>query len=113
MHVVIVVPQEFAAGVAARLPPHRGRLQSSEHCDGVQTISAQVPQAEVAALVSEVLAYTNNRARTSMVLAEYWPALEHPPGDPMAGVAEPRPKLPVSRSGAMAVPEPDPDDDSG
>ena len=113
MHVVIVVPQEFAAGVAARVPPHRGRLQSSEYRDGVQTISARVPQGEVAAFVSEVLAYTNHKARTSMTLSEYWPTFERPPGDQTAGVREPRPKRPISRSGAIAVPEPDPDDDSG
>ena len=113
MHVVVVVPQAFAAGVAASVASHRGRLESSEYRDGVQTISAHVPQAEVAAFVSEVLAYTNNQARTSMALSEYWPTFERPPGEPTSGVLEPRPKLPVSRSGAIAVPEPDPDDDSG
>ena len=113
MHVVIVVPQEFAARVAARVPAHRGRLQSSEYRDGVQTIRAHVPEREVAAFVSEVLADTNNLARTSMALSEYWARLERPPGDATVGVLEPRPKLPVSRSGAIAVPEPEPDDDSG
>ena len=85
----------------------------SQHRDGVQTIRAHVPQAEVAAFVSAVLADTNNQARLSMALSEYWPILERPPGDPAAGVREPRPNVPVSRSGAIAVPEPDPDDDSG
>ena len=113
MHVVIVVPQEFAARVAARLPLHRGRLQSSEYRDGLQTIRTHVPQAEVAAFVSEVLADTNNQARTSMALSEYWPILERPPGDPMGGVREPHPNVPVPRSGAIAVPEPEPDDDVG
>ena len=111
MHVVLTVPQEYAARVAARVPRHRGRLQSSEHRDGVQTIHAHVPQAEVGPFVSAVLADTNNQARTSMTLAEYWPTLERPPGDPAAGVREPRPNVPVLRSGAIAVPEPDPDDD--
>jgi translation elongation factor EF-G len=113
MDVVIVVPQEFAARVQARVPHHRGRVHSSEHRDGVQTIRARVPQAEVAAFVSAVLADTNGRARTSMALHEYWPVMEGPPGDPTAGVRQPRPNAPVSRSGAIAVPEPEPDDHSG
>jgi translation elongation factor EF-G len=112
MHVVIVVAQEFAACLHALVPRHRGRLDSSEHRDGVQTIRARVPQAEVAAFVSAVLADTNGRGRTSMVLDEYWPVLERPPGEPTAGVREPRPNVPVLRSGAIAVPEPEPDDDS-
>src|SRR5215203_7269581 len=90
MHVVIVVPQEFAARVEARVSRHRGRLHSSEHRDVVRTIRARVPEADVAAFVSAVLADTNGRARTSMVLYGSWPVLERPPGDPMAGVREPR-----------------------
>lgn len=115
MHVVIIVPQEYAARVAVRIPRHRGRFQSSEHRDGVQTIRAHVPQAEAGAFVSAVLAETNNQARTSMALAEYWPASERPPGDPAVGVREPRPNVPIVRGGAIAVPEPppDPDDESG
>jgi len=106
MHVVIIVPQAFAARVEARIPHHRGRVQASEHRDGVQTIRARVPQADVAAFVSALMADTNRTARTSMVLYEYWPVLQ-PPGDPTAGVREPRPKVPTGRSGAIAVPEPD------
>jgi translation elongation factor EF-G len=111
MHVVIVVAQEFAARVESLVPRHRGRLHSSEHRDGVQTISARVPEAEVAAFVSALMADTDCRARTSMAPYEYWPVLQRPPGDPTAGVREPRPNVPVLRSGAIAVPEPD--DDSG
>src|SRR5688500_5502181 len=111
MHVVIVLPQECAARLHARVPMHRGRLHASEYRDGEQTISARVPQAELAAFVSAVLADTNGLARMSMKLHEYWPEL-HPPsgGDPTAGVREPRPNVPVLRSGAIAVPEPKADD---
>ena len=113
MHVVIVVAQEFAARLHARVPLHRGRLHSSEHRDGVQTISARVPQAEVAAFVAAVLTDTNGLARMSMALYEHWPVAERPPGgDQAAGVREPRPKAPVLRSGAIAVPEPDNKHDS-
>jgi translation elongation factor EF-G len=111
MHVVIVVPQTYAAGVEARLPRYRGRVISSEHRDGVQTIRARVPQVDVAAFVSELILYTEGRARTSMVVYEYWPTLQDPPGEPTAGVREPRPRRPVLRSGAIAVPEPDADSD--
>jgi translation elongation factor EF-G len=109
MHVVIVVPHAFAARVEARLPYHRGRVQSSEHRDGVQTIRARVPEANVSALVTALMANTNGTARTSMVLDEYWPVLQPPArgaGDPTAGVREPRPRAPTGRSGAVAVPEP-------
>lgn len=112
MHVVIVVPQEFAARVAARVTAHRGHLLSSEHRDGEQTIRADVPHDEVPAFVSEVLADTNNKARTSMALTEYWPTSERPPGNPPAGVREPRPKVPSLRSGGMSVAEPLPDEES-
>ena len=112
MHVVIVVAQESAARVQNRVHRHRGRVDSSEHRDGEQTISARVPEAEVAAFVSALMADTDCRARTSMVLYEYWPALERPPGDLTTGVREPRPNVPVLRSGTIAVPEPEHDDDS-
>jgi translation elongation factor EF-G len=111
MHVVITVPQEYAARVEARLTPHRGQLHGSEHRDGVQTIRARVPQAEVAAFVSTLMADTNGLARTSMVLYEYWPVPQRPPGDPAAAVREPRPTAPILRSGAIAVPEPEDDRD--
>ena len=107
MHVVIVVPHVFAARAEARVPHHRGRVQSSDHRNGLQTIRARVPQADVAAFLSALMVETNGAARTSMVLYEYWPVLQPPPGDPTAGVREPRPKVPAGRSGAIALPEPD------
>jgi translation elongation factor EF-G len=105
MHVMIVVPQALAARVEARIPHHRGLVHSSEHRDGLQTIRARVPEANVAAFVTVLMLDTNGTARTSMVLYEYWPVLQ-PPGDPTAGVREPRPRVPFGRSGAIAVPEP-------
>ena len=113
MHVVIVAAQEFAARLHARVPLHRGRLHSSEHRDGVQTISARVPQAEVSTFVAAVLTDTNGLARMSMALYEHWPVADRPPGgDQAAGVREPRPKAPFVPSGAIAVPEPNTTDDS-
>ena len=106
MYVVIVVPQDFAARAEARVPDHRGQVHSSEHRDGVQTIRARVPQADVGAFVSALMVDTKGAARTSMVLYEYWPVLEPPPGDPTAGVREPRPKVPIRRTGTIALPEP-------
>src|SRR5690349_2818203 len=105
MRVAITFPQESASCVAARFAAHRGQLESSQHRDGEQTICAHIPHAEVPAFVSEVLADTNNKVRTSTTLAEYWPASERPPGNPTAGVREPRPRVPSSLSGAIAVPE--------
>jgi translation elongation factor EF-G len=95
MHVVIFVAQEFAARVEGGVLRHRGRIDSSEHRDGVRTIRARVPEAEVAAFVSALLADTNGRARMSMTLCEYWPVLERLPGGPTAGVREPRPNAPL------------------
>lgn len=107
MHVVIIVPQECAARVEARLPHHRGRVQSSRHRDGQQTIGARIPQAEVPAFITALVQETGGRARTSMVLFEYWPVAERPPLDPAAGVRQPVPRIPTGRSGAVAVPEPE------
>jgi translation elongation factor EF-G len=107
MHVVMSVAHEFAARVEACVPRHRGRLVSSEHRAGVQTIRALVPQWELAAFVSALMTETRNTARTSMVLYEYWPTAQPPPGDPAVGVREPRPTLPTGRRAAIAVPEPD------
>lgn len=107
MRVVIFVPQRFAAGAEACVSDHRGLVDSSEHRDGLQTIRARVPHADVAVFVSALLADTDGAARTSMMLSEYWPVLQSPPGDPTTGVREPRPKIPAGRSGAIAVPEPD------
>jgi translation elongation factor EF-G len=109
MHVVIIVPQECHTTVLATVAQHRGRILSSEYRDGKQKISARVPQAEVPAFSSKLWRQTDGRAHTSMVLYEYWPVSQPPQGDPDVGVREPRPKVPVGRSGAIAVPEPDDD----
>jgi translation elongation factor EF-G len=109
MHVVIFVPQEFNTAVLAAVFQHRGVVRSSEYADGTHKISARVPQAEVSDFSLTLWRRTDGRARTSMVLYEYWPALQPPPGEPEAGVREPRPKAPAGRSGAIAVPEPDDD----
>jgi elongation factor G len=109
MHVVIVIPQESNAAVVATVSQFRGRMVSSESRDGTQTIRARVPQSEISGFISKLSRQTDGRARTSMVLFEYWPVAEPPSGDPLAGVREPRPKVPVLRSGAVAVPEPDDD----
>jgi translation elongation factor EF-G len=107
MHVVINVPQEYAARVETRVSRARGRVVESEHRDGTQTIRARVPEVEVGAFVSALVEDTGGRVRTSMVLYEYWPVPERPPGEPTAGVREPRPRAPTGRTGAIAVPEPD------
>lgn len=109
LQVVIFVAPEFAAGVENCVLRYRGRLDSSEHREGMQTIRARVPQAEVGLFVSALMADTNGSARTSMRLCEYWPAFERPPGYPTTGVREPRPKTPVLRNGAVAIPESDGD----
>jgi translation elongation factor EF-G len=109
MRLVIFVPQECTTAVLAAVSKHRGRVQSSEYVDGTQKISARVPHAEVGGFASTLWRQTDGRARTSMVLCESWPALQPPPGEPRepaAGVREPRPRVPVGRSGAVAVPEP-------
>jgi len=107
MHVVITAPQEWNTAVLAAVAKHRGRLVSTEYRDGALKMSARVPQAEVGPFSTTLLRQTDGRASTSMVLYEYWPISEPPPGEPEAGVREPRPKVPVLRSGAVAVPEPD------
>ena len=109
MHVVIDLPQECAAAILAKVARHRGRVVSSEYRDGKQLIRARIPQAEVSAFATVLWRETGGRASSSMVLYEHWPVSQPPPGDPAAGVREPRPKVPVGRSGAVAVPEPDPD----
>jgi translation elongation factor EF-G len=111
MHVVIDLPQECAAAILARVVRHRGRVLSSEYRDGIQLIRARIPQAEVGAFATVLWRETGGRARSSMVLYEHWPVSQPPPGDPAAGVREPRPKVPVGRTGAVSVPEPDPDPD--
>ena len=109
MHVVINAPQEWNTAVLATVAKYRGRLVSTEYREGSVKVSARVPQAEVGAFSTALVRQTDGRASTSMVLYEYWPISEPPPGEPEAGVREPRPKVPVLRSGAVAVPEPDDD----
>jgi translation elongation factor EF-G len=113
LHVVIFVSPEFAVGVEGCVLRYRGRLESSKHREGVQTIRALLPQAAAGPFVSALMADTNGTARTAMRLCEFWPTLERPPGDPTTGVREPRPNVPVLRNGAIAVPEPKPGGDSG
>jgi elongation factor G len=108
MQVVIFVPPDYATAVLAALARHRGLIRSSECREGTQVFRARVPHAEVGGFASTLFRITDGRASTSMVL-EYWPVARPPSGEPEAGVREPRPRLPVLRSGAIAVPEPDDD----
>jgi translation elongation factor EF-G len=106
MHVVIIVPPECNTAVLATVSRSRGRIVSSEYGGGAQTVRARVPQAEVPGFISTLMRQTDGQARTSMVLFEYWPVAGPAPGDPIAGVREPRPKAPVLRSGAISLDEP-------
>jgi len=106
MHVVIIVPQECSTAVLAAVSQCRGRLVSSDYRDGTQTVRARVPQVEVSGFIAKLARQTDGRARTSMVLFEYWPVADPPSGDPDAGVREPRPRVPVLRSGAISLDEP-------
>jgi elongation factor G len=107
MHVVITAPQEWNTAVLATVAKYRGRLVSTDYREASVKISARIPQAEVGAFSTTLVRQTDGRASTSMVLYEYWPISEPPPGEPEAGVREPRPRVPVLRSGAVAIPEPD------
>jgi translation elongation factor EF-G len=93
----------------ATVPRYRGRIESTEYREEAQTIRARVPQAEVSRFIAALWRETGGRARSSMVLYEYWPVRQPPPGAPDAGVREPRPRVLVGGSGAIALPEPDDD----
>jgi translation elongation factor EF-G len=113
MHVVAAVPVEDGTGVAECLQRRRGRILSSEHRGDKQFIRARVPQAELADFWSELSNRTGGRGTFSMVLYEYWPVSQPPPLDPATGVREPRPRVPVGRSGAISIAEPEPDPEDG
>jgi translation elongation factor EF-G len=109
MYVVAVVPQECAVRLVEDLSRRRGRIQSQEHRDANVTLRARIPLAEMFGFEHALSSFTRGRGTYSMVLYEYCPAPESPPLDPDTGVREPRPKVPVGRSGAISLAEPEPD----
>lgn len=110
MHVVAVVPVEDGTRVAESLLRRRGRIQSRDHRGDIQIIRARVPQAEMIDFWSDLSERTGGKGTFSMVLYEYQSESETPPPEPDTGVREPRPRVPLGRSGAISLAEPDPED---
>jgi len=109
MHVVTVVPVESATWVAEGLFRRGAQILSRDHKGDKEVIRARVPQAGMTDFWPELSDRTGGRGTFSMVLYEYTPAPAAPPAppnEPEAGVREPRPRVPLGRTGAIAVAEP-------
>jgi elongation factor G len=71
MNVTIRVPDAYLGEVNRDLNGRRGRLLGMDTSDGMQIISAQVPQAELFTYATELRSLTHGRGTFSATLAHY------------------------------------------
>ena len=112
MRVVIAVPQEFLADVMADLERRRAQVQFSDRGDEWRTVVALAPFGRLLGYTSELNYRSRGRATCSMHFVRYQQRDSFSDeGDRDSLVGAPlKPVLP-SRESAIALPEPNKDDD--
>ena len=71
MTVEIRVPEEYMGDVNRDLNTRRGRVLGMDTADGMQVISAQVPQSELFSYATELRSLTHGRGTFSATLDHY------------------------------------------
>jgi elongation factor G len=71
MNVEIRVPEEYMGDVNRDLNTRRGRVLGMDSADGMQVISAQVPQSELFSYATELRSLTHGRGTFSATLEHY------------------------------------------
>jgi elongation factor G len=71
MAVDVRVPEQYMGEVNRDLNGRRGRLLGLDSADGIQVISAHVPQAELFSYATELRAFTGGRGTFSATLDHY------------------------------------------
>jgi elongation factor G len=71
MEVHVRVPDEYMGEVNRDLNGRRGRVLGMDTVDGMQVISAQVPQAELFSYATELRSLTHGRGTFSSTLDHY------------------------------------------
>lgn len=71
MNVSVFVPDQYMGDITGDLNHRRGRILGVEPVDGLQCITAQVPQAELFKYASELRSMTGGRASFEMAYSHY------------------------------------------
>jgi elongation factor G len=71
MNVSVYVPDQYMGDITGDLNHRRGRIMGVEPVDGLQCITAQVPQAELFKYASELRSMTGGRATFEMSYSHY------------------------------------------
>ncbi|MCG3147393.1 MAG: Elongation factor G [Verrucomicrobiae bacterium] len=71
MNVSVYVPDQYMGDITGDLNHRRGRIMGVEPVDGLQCITAQVPQAELFKYASELRSLTGGRASFEMTYSHY------------------------------------------
>ncbi len=71
MSITVQVPDQFMGDITGDLSHRRGRVMGVEPQDGMQSIQAQVPQAEIAKYASELRSMTGGRGSCEMEFSHY------------------------------------------
>jgi elongation factor G len=71
MTVKVMVPEQFMGEVNGDMSHRRGRIMGMESADGMQLITAEVPQAELFRYCAELRSMTGGRGSFEMAFARY------------------------------------------
>jgi len=71
MSVKITIPEQFMGDVNGDMSHRRGRIVGMESADGLQTITADIPQAELFTYCAELRSMTGGRGSFEMSFARY------------------------------------------
>jgi elongation factor G len=71
MNVTVFVPDQYMGDITGDLNHRRGRIVTVEPVDGLQSIKAQVPQAEIFKYASELRSITSGRGTFEMEFSHY------------------------------------------
>ena len=109
MRVEVLVPKEYMGDVMSSLSRRRGEIQSQEDRDGRAIIVARAPLSGMLGYATDLRSRTRGRATYSMLFDTYEPVDYDE--DRSAPVTAPRTPMPTGRNSAIALPEPDDEDD--
>jgi elongation factor G len=77
MNITVYVPDQYMGDITGDLNHRRGRILTVEPADGLQSIKAQVPQAEIFKYASELRSMTGGRGSFEMEFSHYEQVPQH------------------------------------
>jgi len=77
MNITVYVPDQYMGDITGDLNHRRGRIMTVDAADGLQSIKAQVPQAEIFKYASELRSMTGGRGSFEMEFSHYEQVPQH------------------------------------